>query len=163
MNVYLPRFLHVLPHVVRNVITLAVLFETCKLRKILFANTFILCCSLNVRDRVSHSYRPFERAPLHYFYCKLGTQSTLNWLIAIIPRSSSGFNSFVNAILTCYSRFQVDTSVLEHVIRIPVCGSNLNWVCMCVSSVPQFFPFILQHYPMMAVITGLTCRSECDE
>lgn len=52
-------------------------WKPCKLRKILFANIFILCCPLNVRDRVSHSYRPFERAALHYFYCKLGTQSTL--------------------------------------------------------------------------------------
>jgi hypothetical protein len=91
MNLYLPHFLHVLPRVFRNVVTLAVFLESCKLRKILFANIFILCCSLNVRDRVSHSYRPFERAPLHYFYCKLGTQSTLNWLIVIILRSSGWF------------------------------------------------------------------------
>ena len=140
---YLPHFLHVLPHVFRNVITLAVFLEACKLRKILFANIFILC-SHSVRDRVSHLYRPLERAPLHCFYCKLITQSTLNWWIAIIPRSSSDFNSFVNAIFTCYSRFQVDVSVLEHVIRIPVCGPNLNW--MCVPS-PQFFPLYIVALP----------------
>ena len=139
---YLPHYLHVLPHVVRNVVDLALFLEACKLRKILLANIFILCYSHNVRDRVSHSYRPFERAPSHYFYCKLGTQITLNWLVVIIPWSSSDFNSFVNAILTCYSRFQVDLSVLEHVIRIPVCCRNLNWMCVFVA-LPHLFPFIL--------------------